>query len=126
MSSTARPVVAADCDDAAAGQGTALAVPEEEPAGEEEPRHRSSLLCLIFRCGGKTAHAGGALVARGSLDEPQALDEWSQPAVAVKAEEEDERPYETDSDSDSECDSDSEDEGEHGVLGWLWRLTDRF
>ena len=99
---------------------SALAVPEEDPARGEEPRQRSSLLCLVFRCGGEPAHAGSALVARGTSEKPQALDEWTQPAVAQKADDVEELPYETDSDSD--CDSDSDD----GILGWLWGLADRF
>jgi len=125
-----KPAGGADCA-GAAEQGAALAVPEEDPARGEEPRQRSSLLCLVFRCGGEPAHAGSALVARATSEKPQALDEWTQPAVAEKAEDEEaddveERLYETDSDSDSDCDSDSDDEGEDGILGWLWRLADRF
>ncbi|RLM91850.1 uncharacterized protein C2845_PM08G01240 [Panicum miliaceum] len=102
-----KPAGGADCDEAAE-QGTALAVPEEEP------RQRSSLLCLVFRCGGEPAHAG-------SSEEPLARE-----AEAEEEEADDvkERPYETDSDSDS--DSDSDDEGDDGILGWLWRLADRF
>ncbi|CAO2199590.1 unnamed protein product [Urochloa humidicola] len=115
--------------EAADEQGTALAVPEEDLArgDEEEPRQRTSLLCLVFRCGGEPAHAGGALLARGSSsDEPAAVDEQVRPAVPEKAEAEDddERPYETDSDSDWDSDSDDEDDG--GFFGWLWSLADRF
>ncbi|RCV23593.1 hypothetical protein SETIT_5G019200v2 [Setaria italica] len=117
-----KPAVAADCADAAeAEQGSALAVPEQEdPARDEEPRRRSSsLLCLVFRCGGEPAGLNGA------SEEPQVLDDGTWRAVEGKAEaeDEDERPYETDWDSD--CDSDDEGE-EDGVLGWLWRLADRF
>ncbi|CAL4959024.1 unnamed protein product [Urochloa decumbens] len=121
-----KPAAGADCGEAADEQRTALAVPEEE----EEPRQRTSLLCLVFRCGGEPAHAGGALgPRRSSSDEPAAMDDWVRPAVPGKAEAEaendeagevDERPYETDSDSDWESDSDDEDEG--GILGWLWSL----
>ena len=63
---------------------------------------------------------GSALVALGASKKPQALDVWTQPAVAQKADDVEELPYETDSDSD--CDSDSDD----GILGWLWGLADRF
>ena len=114
-----KPAGGADCA-GAAEQGAALAVPEEDPARGEEPRQRSSLLCLVFRCGGEPAHVGSALVALGASKKPQALDVWTQPAVAQKADDVEERPYETDSDSD--CDSDSDD----GILGWLWGLADRF
>ncbi|RLN24020.1 uncharacterized protein C2845_PM07G39130 [Panicum miliaceum] len=119
-----KPAGAADCDEAAE-QGAALAAPEDRARDrEEEPRQRSSLLCLVFRCGAEPARGGSALVARGSSEEPQALDEWTQPAVPEEADDVEERPYETDSDSDS--DSDSDDEGEDGILGWLSRLADRF
>ncbi|CAL4900466.1 unnamed protein product [Urochloa decumbens] len=115
-----KPAAGADCGEAADEQRTALAVPEEE----EEPQQRTSLLCLVFRCGGEPAHAGGALgPRRSSSDEPAAMDDWVRPAVPGKAEAEndeagevDERPY----DSDWESDSDDEDEG--GILGWLWSL----
>ncbi|PVH39515.1 hypothetical protein PAHAL_5G524500 [Panicum hallii] len=111
-----KPAGGANCDEAAE-QGTALAVPEEEP------RQRSSLLCLVFRCGGEPAHAGSALVARGSSEEPLAGEAEAE-AQEEEADDVKERPYETDSDSDS--DSDSDDEGDDGILGWLWRLADRF
>uniref|UniRef100_A0A0A9H7J3 Uncharacterized protein n=1 Tax=Arundo donax TaxID=35708 RepID=A0A0A9H7J3_ARUDO len=131
-----KPVAVADAEDAE--QGAELAVPEEGTVlavREEGPRQRSSLLCLFFRSGGEPADAGSALVARGSSEEPAALDGSARPAVAGKAEVEDEEvgdveddgeepPY--DSDSDSDCDSDSDDEDEGGVLGWFWRLARRF
>jgi hypothetical protein len=122
----------ADCADAAGAEkkATAVAVPEEELPRRQ--RSSSSLLCLVFRCGGDPARVSGALVARRGSEEPQALDEGTWPARPrgkAEAEDEDDRPYDTDRDSDcdSDDDSDSDDEGdEDGVLGWLWRLADRF
>jgi hypothetical protein len=125
----------ADCADAAEAEkkATAVSVPEEEP---RQQRYSSSLLCLVFRCGGDPARVSGALVARRSSEEPQALDEGTWPArprgkAEAEDEDEDDRPYDTDRDSDcdsdDDSDSDSDDEGEEdGVLGWLRRLADRF
>jgi hypothetical protein len=114
-------------------EGTAIAVHEEEGhVREETPKQRSSLLCLVFRCGGgaEPAGAGGVAAVRGSsTQERQALDGWSWTPSAVAGTVEDQEvhgkeqgAYDSDSDWDSDCDSD--DEG--GIVGWLWRLADGF
>ncbi|CAN6289396.1 unnamed protein product [Urochloa humidicola] len=86
-----KPVASADCCEAADEQGTTLAVPEVDPALEvekEEPRRRirALRLCLGFRCGGKPAHAGGALVARCSSNERAEMDKHVRPSVPGKME----------------------------------------
>ncbi|KAK3163278.1 hypothetical protein QOZ80_1AG0001580 [Eleusine coracana subsp. coracana] len=110
-------------------EGTAIAVQQEE---ERPPRpQRSSLLCLVFRCGGGAEPAGAdgkVAVARDSSSHAQ--HGWAQPAAAgTEAEEEvhdgkEHGAYDSDSDWDSDCDSDDEDEG--GIMGWFWRLADAF
>ncbi|XP_062189709.1 uncharacterized protein LOC133892772 [Phragmites australis] len=120
-----------------ADQATTLTVPEEGNAiaAQEEGREQgSSLLCLIFRCGGEPA---SAVVARASSKEPAALDAWTQ---NKDVEDRQEGPYNSNSDcgsdwdsdsdnSNSDCDSDwdsDSDDEEGGIMGWFWRLAHLF
>ncbi|KAL6850122.1 hypothetical protein ACP4OV_020749 [Aristida adscensionis] len=121
-----------------AEEGTAVAVPGAEEGAVavavrgEEPQQRSSLLCLVFRCGGEPA--GAVAVAGDGSGEAAELDGWARPVGTAEVEEEEvgevededeqERLYGSDSDSDWDSDSDDEDEG--GIAGWFWRLAHLF
>jgi hypothetical protein len=60
-------------------------VPEDDPAREVEPRRQrsSSLLCLVFRCGGEPARVSDALVARRSALTCRVLMKSSVPSQSV-------------------------------------------
>jgi hypothetical protein len=60
-------------------------VPEDDPAREVEPRRQrsSSLLCLVFRCGGEPARVSDALVVRRSALTCRVLMKSSVPSQSV-------------------------------------------